>query len=112
MAETPEHDSLEQSGGGCLLRLSWLIAGNAVLLLAARSIAIGGGLLLTWADAVFWLAAGAMLAARYVDVTRFGGCTASGKPATLAHWRRYALLLCGGALAVWIVAHAIACFWH
>jgi hypothetical protein len=48
-----------------------------------------------------------LIVARYVDITRFKGDTAYGEPATLAHWRRYALSLLVGSIVVWVVIHGI-----
>ena len=50
-----------------------------------------------------------MLGVRYLDIRKFGGRTADGAaPATMAHWRRYALLLIGVCLLLWTLAHVAA----
>jgi hypothetical protein len=49
-----------------------------------------------------------MLALRYLDIRYFNGRTASGKVATMVHWRRYAVILTGVAAALWALAHALA----
>jgi len=95
--------------GGCLLRVFWMLLGNLLLLAAAYAITQSPALLGP-ADALFWLCVGLLLAARYVDVKHFKGRTAEGRPATLADWRRYALLLGGISLGLWLVAHLAARF--
>jgi hypothetical protein len=47
------------------------------------------------------------IAARRVDITRWQGTTASGEPATLAHWRRYAATVVLVAAAACVVAHMV-----
>lgn len=46
----------------------------------------------------------AMIVVRYVDIRFLNGETAEGKPATLAHWRQYSVILIAVALIVWIAA--------
>ncbi|MBK8164883.1 MAG: hypothetical protein IPK64_02845 [bacterium] len=43
-----------------------------------------------------------LLVVRFVDIARLGGQTSEGQPATLAHWRRYALGLVPVAAVVWL----------
>jgi hypothetical protein len=57
-------------------------------------------------DLAFWANVAAMLAARYFDVHRFHGATASGEPATPQDFRRYAYGLAAGAFVAWGLVHA------
>lgn len=93
-----------EGAGGCLLRLFWMIAGNLMLVLALVAIAQRTSPGLSWVDIAFWAAVVAVLAARWVDITRFHGRNSDGQPATLADWRRHAV----GLLAVAAIAYAIA----
>jgi len=52
----------------------------------------------------------AMIAVRYLDVTRLKGFTATGEPGSPTQWRRYAGLL-AAALARWVLAH-LAAHWR
>ena len=106
---SPEKQSVPTQVGtsGCLVRLAWMLLSNIVLALSALSI-LKHTALFSLADVVFWCTVVVALWLRYIDISRLGGQTASGKPATLAHWRRYAVLLSGLAFALWIVVHAIA----
>jgi len=45
-----------------------------------------------------------------VDISRLGGQTVFGQPATLRDWRRYVLMLGAISLAIWGLAHAAAHF--
>jgi len=91
---------------GCLIPTFWMLVGNGILALCAVAIAAGSSLFGA-ADLFYWLTVGGLLAARYVDIRYLNGRTAEGKPATPAHWRRYAVILIAVAAAAWIVAHAM-----
>jgi len=85
-----------------------MLAGNAVLYLAAVAITQQGHERAWTADAAFWAAVASLVLVRYVDIALLGGATASGKPASLSDWYRYAGRLLLLALAAWIIAHAVA----
>jgi hypothetical protein len=58
-------------------------------------------------DLAYWLVIAGMILVRYIDITKLRGLTKDGEPATLGHWRRYALflpLIVGG---VWVLAHLV-----
>jgi hypothetical protein len=59
------------------------------------------------ADAAYLGVVLALLAARYVDITRFNGMTAKAEPATRAHLTRYSIGLGILAAAVWILARVL-----
>lgn len=88
---------------GCLLRMFWMAAGNLALFLMVVLIVQRRGFSIL--DGVYWLIVAALIAARYVDITRFDGLTASAEPATRRDLGRYALGLVVAATAVWLVAH-------
>ena len=94
--------------GGCLTRLFWMLLGNVVALMSALSIGGHHSSFLSPADAVFWCTVAALLVTRYVDIQRLQGRTAGGTRASMAHWRRYAGLVIGGSLCVWVLAHGAA----
>ena len=100
----PQQDSLL----GCLVRITWMGGGLAVIFLSAVRIAEKRPLFGVSADIALWLAALAAIAVRFVDVRFLAGQTAAGQPATLAHWRRYALVLVATAAAVWAAARLLA----
>lgn len=106
---TQKQDSLpnEENASGCFVRLVWMLLGNIVLAISAISIAKHSSLL-SAADAVFWGTVVVLIWVRHIDVARLHGQTAAGQPATMAHWRRYAILLVSLSSLLWIVVHAIA----
>ncbi len=106
----PVQSSKQESGYGCLTRLSWMLFGNIALIASAISIAKHKGGFLSYADLVFWIIVGALIWVRYIDITKMGGLTASEKPASLADWRRYIQYLGIFALVLWGVVHTIAYF--
>jgi hypothetical protein len=91
-----------QPGMGCLLRLFWMSAGNVALLFAA--VKVSESERVGVADAAYMGVVLALLAARYVDITKFNGMTAKAEPATRAHLLRYSIGLSVVAVAIWVVA--------
>ena len=92
--------------GGCLIRMYWMILGNAVLALSLLAILRNTEGLFSAADIVFWCGVAALLAVRSLDVLKLHGLTASGHPATPGHLKRYIALLLAASLALWGLAHA------
>lgn len=96
---------------GCLAlvaRLTWLVFGNLTLLALGLYVSQKPGFSL--ADGLYWAMAALLVAVRYLDVTRLGGRTSDGEPATLAHWSGYAVKLTVIALAGWALAHLASRF--
>ncbi len=90
---------------GCLppfLRFTWMALGNAALFLCAALVAKGTAPVLV--DILFVAVAIGLIVVRYIDITKFKGQTSEGKPATLAHWRRYAFLTAVISAGVWVLA--------
>ena len=100
----------QMSGVGCLVRLGWMMFGNAALAICIVTIATHTGSFLSAADAVFWVVVPLLIWLRHYDITRMHGQTTSGQPATLTHWKRYAGLLVAFAVVAWAAAHAVAWF--
>lgn len=103
---TPSTRSEYESPQGCLLRLLWMGLGNVALVLTALWIYRSAG----WsiADILFAVIVLVLIGARYVDIVRYRGSTADGnEPATMAHWKRYALTVAAVAAALWVVARAL-----
>ncbi len=80
---------------GCLIPMFWMLVGNGILALCAVAIVGGETDLFGVADVFYWLTVGSLVTARYVDIRYLSGRTAEGKPATMAHWRRYSIILIG-----------------
>ena len=97
---------------GCFFRLFWMLVGNAILAICALFIAQNYSGFLTAADAVYWITVGCLLAARYVDIRYLYGLTAEGGPASMAHWRRYAMLVLVASTGLWLVVHVVAVFYQ
>lgn len=93
---------------GCLLRLFWMLVGHGILYLSLVLIATRHAPLPSYLDAIAGAAVLAMIGARRLDIVRFGGRTVQDEPATVADWRRFALLLTGVAAASWLLAHFVA----
>ncbi|MFZ5831085.1 MAG: hypothetical protein ACOY3P_13420 [Planctomycetota bacterium] len=101
-----DHADQPQAGpGGCFFRLFWMLLGNVLLILCALAIFQSAARSLSVADVLYWLVVAALPAARYVDITRYGGKTSDGRPATLTDFRRYAVAVVPVALLIWLAAH-------
>jgi hypothetical protein len=90
---------------GCLplfLRLTWMAFGNLALFLCAALVAHGTAPVMM--DILYFLVAVGIIVVRYVDITRFEGQTSEGAPATLAHWRRYAVWTAVVSTGIWVLA--------
>ncbi len=90
----------EPLGAGCAVRVLWLIGGPVAVAFTAAVLARHETSNVFVVAAVFWGSVLAMLGLRYLDVTRLGGLTADGEPATLAHFRRYSLTVAVTAVAL------------
>lgn len=102
--ETPAPTSIT----AIALRILWMIVGNAALVISGFWILQVRDAFFSVADATYGAAIPLLIVARYLDIARFGGSTAYGEPATMAHWRRYAAAVLGGAVAAWLLLHGIA----
>jgi hypothetical protein len=85
----------------------WFLVAHAVLLLSAAIIVQQHRKPFSAADAVFFGTVVLAAVIRYLDIRFFRGATATGNPATMRHWRRYAILLILVSLIVWAAAHAV-----
>jgi len=95
-----------------LLRLGWMLAGNAALAVLATMILAGPAWTMTAKDLLYWLVVAAVIALRYVDVFRHHGQTADGAPATPRHFRRYVIGLLVVAAFVWTCCHSFQLLGH
>ena len=90
---------------GLVVRIMWLLVGNAALFMLAVLIFQKRGF--SALDAVFWAIAAALALLRYMDITRLKGLTSNSEPATLKHWRIYAAKLLLASVILWALAHGM-----
>ena len=100
--------STDQPPMGDLLRMFWLLAGNAGLAILAALISKAAPWTFSVLDGFFWGLVLALLVARYFDITRFGGLTANNEPANTGHWVRYAIKLVIISALLWVGAQSVA----
>lgn len=89
------------------MRLIWMFIGNAAVYGSLAVIAMEGSPFPSLLDAAVWLAVALTIGARWLDITRWQGKTASGEAATLAHWRRHSLIIIATTAAASVLAHAV-----
>lgn len=100
-------DPQAQPPQGCVLRLFWMAFGNLLLLVFAALIAKTSPWTFTVMDLGYWAIAALLMLARFLDITRFGGETSSGTPATRSHFNRYAIGLSLTAVAMWLAVQSV-----
>lgn len=93
---------------GCLLRLFWLVLGNATIFLSLATVAVTRAPLPSYLDVIVLIAVISMIAVRWLEIARFGGRTLGDEPASPRHWRRYVVSLVSATLAAWALAHLLA----
>jgi hypothetical protein len=103
-----EPESKRGSSLGCLARLFWVLLGNVALGISAIEVSKSPGGRFSAGDFLFWAIVVALLCVRYADIKLLGGQTATGQPASMGHWRRYAVLLVGVSLCLWLLVHGLA----
>ena len=97
----------QNAGGSCFPRLVWLIFGPMILLALTVIIAERRGGWFGPASLGFLIVLGVTVLARWLDFRSGHGKTAEGKPATIAHFRRYVLTMLSVGVIVWFVANLI-----
>jgi hypothetical protein len=94
---------------GCLLRVYWMLGGVAVFMFSGLWIAVSSDSAWFCAiDVLFGAGLFSAILARYLDICHFNGTKATGEPATMNDWRRYAILMLVVGCAVWGLAHGVA----
>lgn len=107
MVQSTPEITPQTSGSGCLMRLLWMIGGNALVALSGIYIALGKGGY-SPLDALYWGGVFLLAGARLIDIAYFDGRTADGAPATMRHGVRFAIVVFVLSTAFWLVAHAVA----
>jgi hypothetical protein len=100
-------DKIDKQSGilAILARPFWMFFGNFILLISVANIFAGEIKTPYVSDFVFWGVVVALIIVRFLDIKFLNGQTAAGKPATIKHWRNYAILLVVISAAVWAAAH-------
>ncbi len=102
---TDQTQSIPTPLAGQLLRIFWLAGGNAIIYASWVIILLTSAPLPCMLDAVVLVTVGLTIGARRVDITRSGGRTLDGEPATLSDWRRHVAIVLGSAVLGEFVAH-------
>ena len=108
MKESPSSQSPEQVGCmGFILRSLWLMVGNVGLAVVALFIILNHPPIFSLYDLLFWAIVVLLIIVRYIDIAYFHGGDQYGDPATMKHWRKYAVLLPAISLVMWSLSHGI-----
>jgi hypothetical protein len=95
------------TGAEFLVRIYWLFLGNTLLLFLLVLMSEKRPKLPSITDAAYLAAVASLIAVRYVDIRFLNGQTGEGKPATMSHWRRYALLIGSIGAGAWLVVRLL-----
>ena len=90
-----------------LARPFWMLLGNFILMICSANIIMGERSSARTSDIIFWSAVAAMIIVRFLDIKFLGGLTATGKPASISHWRKYVIVVVLCSAALWAAAHAV-----
>lgn len=101
----PESISKQTGLYALFARPFWMFFGNFILLISAAHIFAGENKTSYVSDFVFWGGTIALIVVRFLDIKFLDGQTAVGKPATIKHWRNYAILLLVFSAVIWSAAH-------
>ncbi len=106
----PTNQPIDKQRGilAILARPFWMFLGNFILMICAANILVGESSSTRTSDIILWSAVAAMIIVRFLDIKFLDGLTATGAPASIAHWRRYAIVLVLCSAAIWAVAHTAA----
>lgn len=99
----PEHTS----GNSLLCRLYWFAIGNVIVVLLAMKIVTHKIQIPFLFDFFYWLAAISLIVTRFIDIRYLNGQTVESEPATMTHWKKYAVGVFLISLCIWIIAHVI-----
>lgn len=93
------------TAAGVMVRLWWMLIGNFILVVCIVLIVQNRRGFFHTADPVFGITVLSLVLARYVDIKFCKGLTATGAPASMVTWVKYAVLLVIGSAVVWALAH-------
>jgi hypothetical protein len=108
MSDVAASTSKQNTLAGCAVRFFWMLVGNMALFFLAISIAQHEPLPLSWRDAAFLGVVGALICARFLDISYLDGKTTEDNPATRSDWAKYTIRLLAMTGAVWLAAHGLA----
>jgi hypothetical protein len=103
----PINQPIDKQSGiwALLLRPFWMFLGNFVLLISAANIFAGESKTSYVSDLIFWTGVISLVIVRFIDIKFLDGQTATGQPASIKHWLRYAIVLVIISAVIWAAAH-------
>ena len=103
-----DHTGVPPGGAGILARIYWMFVGNVLLLFILALIFERHPPFPAVLDAAYLSVVTSLVLVRYLDIRFLHGETGDGKPATLAHWGRYVMLITAAGTAAWFLARGMA----
>lgn len=108
MQEQDPEKTEYSSGSGCLTRLYWMFAGNALLFFAFAYLIQKHPKFPSLLDAACLFATASLVFVRYIDIRHFKGENSdSSAPATMDDWRKYSLFIVLGSAGAWLAVRLL-----
>jgi hypothetical protein len=90
------------------IRLYWMLAGHLAIGVTGVMILSNNFQPAILLHGIYFFAAIMCIVTRYIDIRFFKGLTGEYEPATMAHWRRYSLIVAAYAIPLWTIAFLVA----
>ena len=84
-----------------------MLVGNAILLILALTIFMSPSWTVSVKDGVYFVVVVLAIVLRYVDITRYGGRTTYGEPATRRDFVRYGIGMTVFSIVLWAIAQSV-----
>lgn len=101
-------NSSPSAGLGFLARFYWMFLGDALLCYVLIALWHEDPAMPSVLDLLYAGVLTSLVAVRYGDIRFLGGQTGDGRPAEMAHWRRYSVAVVCVAAAGWILVRWLA----
>ena len=95
------------SGSAALARAYWMLLGNVPLMFLVVMIGSRKFASPLIPSIAYFLVVLSVIIVRYADIRYWNGTTADDQPATMAHWRRHAVILISLSSCAWVIAFLI-----
>jgi hypothetical protein len=106
-SDSNSSDIKYSSGFALLLRLYWMFIGHIAVIMAAVGICANQLQSSILINSLYFLAAICLPVSRYIEIKKYHGETAEGEPATMAHWKRFTIMVAAYSIALWVVVQVV-----
>ncbi len=94
--------------GALLTRVYWMVLGHAAIIISAFFIVSNKSPRI--AHTLYVLLVACLILVRFIDIKIYHGETSEGTVATMAHWRRFSVIVIAYSILIWAAALLAARF--